>query len=355
MGNQRLKTKWRKKSKTAPEDIDTEDHDLTRKQAEVKAAKFVEKNKQNLYRIEKGKSTRGAIEAKKMEKQGEPSKNELKQIEKLKKQLQAKQVVSKPAQAQPEKALVKKDDLQVFDVWESNIKISKKPELDFLKPVVNPAIIIPTSGESYNPKQKAHQKLLEKVVHTVTEASTTKPVPEAISKKRELKKLQNAQRQTNESKKHSKKISKMSEKEREIYFTNLRNKEIKKAETNFKNFDQMHRSIMNELKRSEARQKRVRELKSKRDALIEEGRIVDYELKISKHKMPVPVDTGILLPGELPNNLKNTASNLATNIRSRFDSIYRRGLIEYKPIGKAQRTSKYKLHNKRSMKDVHIA
>ena len=355
MGNQRLKTKWRKKSKTAPEDIDAEDHDLTRKQAQVKATKFVEKNKQNLYRIEKGVSTRGAIEAKKMEKSGEPSKYELKQIEKIKKQLQAKQAVSKPATAQPASALVKKDELQMFDIWESNAKVSKKPDLDFLKPVVNPAIIVPSSGESYNPKSASHQKLLQKVVSTVTEAEATKPVPEAIQKKRELKKLQKAQQQSNETKKHSRKISKMSEKEREIYFVNQRNKEIKKAETNYKNFDQMHRGILNELKKSQARQKRVKELKSKRDELIEQGKIVDYDLKISKHKMPVPVDTGILLPGELPGNLKNTASNLATNLRARFDSIYRRGLIEYKPIGKAQRSSKYKLHNKKSMKDVHIA
>lgn len=77
---------------------------------------------------------------------------------------------------------------------------------------------------------------------------------------------------------------------------------------------------------------------------ISSGKEINYNLKISKHKLPF--DANICTPDKLPQNLRQTSSNLANIVRSRFGTIFKRGLIEYKPIGKVQRSSKVKLHNK---------
>ena len=87
----------------------------------------------------------------------------------------------------------------------------------------------------------------------------------------------------------------------------------------------------------------------KREEKIKNGEILNYKLKISKHQLPKNNDYGVINPKDLPENLKNVKVD-DNNIRERFESIYRRGLIEYRPGLKNQKRHKIKFHTKRNNK-----
>ncbi len=80
------------------------------------------------------------------------------------------------------------------------------------------------------------------------------------------------------------------------------------------------------------------------------GETRDYRLKISKHRRPRAKDFEVCAPENLPSNLRTIETNLKNNIRERYDSIFNRGLIEYKPGTKAQKRHKIKLHTKHNQK-----
>lgn len=68
-------------------------------------------------------------------------------------------------------------------------------------------------------------------------------------------------------------------------------------------------------------------------------------MSISKRALPKPVDTSLVLPENLPKSLKDVDSKMSDLIYEKYDSVFRRGLIEYKSGTRAQKRHKYKLHN----------
>ena len=78
-----------------------------------------------------------------------------------------------------------------------------------------------------------------------------------------------------------------------------------------------------------------------KEAKIKKGELKDYKLGLSKKKMPAYIDSSVVLPEQLPKSFKDVENRLNSQIHEKYDSIFRRGLIEYKSGTRAQRRSKY--------------
>ncbi len=108
---------------------------------EQKVNKAIEKNLDSFYTVNKDKSQFGTQLKRKIEKEGKPSTYEEKMVEKL-----SKKIVKK----------VQKKKVGFFeendDLWETEGK-QVKPQLTKGLPAVNPSLIKPSTGESYNPSQ----------------------------------------------------------------------------------------------------------------------------------------------------------------------------------------------------------
>lgn len=81
-----------------------------------------------------------------------------------------------------------------------------------------------------------------------------------------------------------------------------------------------------------------------KNSQIKSGKLRNFKLRFSKNKIPNYIESGVVLPDQLPESLKNVESKLSSQIHEKYDSIFRRGLIEYKSGTKAQKRTKYKAH-----------
>lgn len=110
------------------------------------------------------------------------------------------------------------------------------------------------------------------------------------------------------------------------------------------NFDRMMKDLKSTRRNLEKEKTNSKNKRKDLESQIREGKVTDYKLKISKNKLPKYIDSGLVMPEDLPDNLKNVESKLASQIYEKYDSVFRRGLIEYKPGTKAQRRTKFRAH-----------
>ncbi len=153
MGKTR-KSKWRRKTQNLHLDPSSVTKKMEKEQHIKQSKKFVEKNLDKLYVVSKSQDMQGVRLKRENEKKNQKSKNEIKMIKKI----------IKKSKQKTNKAIKKKktDPFAVAeDIWE--IKTNKKKDL-LKKLVVNPAVIKPNSGESYNPTQESHTKAMKKLV-----------------------------------------------------------------------------------------------------------------------------------------------------------------------------------------------
>ena len=174
---------------------------------------------------------------------------------------------------------------------------------------------------------------------------------EEIKQTRSKKKLEKTNVKIQESLR-KKKIEKLGKLGKQNYLDAAKVRETKLRENKNKTMDVILRERMNKLRKTTAKKTSEKLAKERKMEDIRCGKIRKYKLKTSKHNMPDTKTNEFVMPSELPANLKNTACKISDIARDRFDSVYRRGLIEYKPIGKAQRNSKYKVHSTLRVGDV---
>lgn len=339
MGKTR-KSKWNHLQPVKIHEVDATDHQRDINTIKNKKAKYVAENLDDLVQITKEPTA--LAKAKKVTKKGEKSKIEEKMVERLAKRL-------KPVESTKKEE--KKD--QMFDLWGvPDVSLKKKPDLRKYNRVVNRAVILPTSGESYNPNHKSYEKTLTALVEGNTEKSDrTNDNNLQRRNKRKLDKLKKLNGKTSK-----KRMAKLGENEKKVLLEREKQLNEKKLNTLVENFDKEFESKVGELRnRAKKIKKREANIEAKNES-IRKGEIRDYKLNNSKHKIPNYVQPNVLLPEELPDNLRRLKTDNRGLVRDQFDSFYRRGLIEYTRIGKSQKRSKMKLHNKHSAKqDFYVA
>ena len=339
MGKTR-KSKWNHLQPARAHEIDATDHQRAIKTIKDKKSKYVAENLDDLIQVT---TEATALEkAKKVTKKGEKSKMEQKIVERLAKKI-------KPVDTAP-KAEAKND---MFDLWGvPDVALKKKPNLKQYDRVVNKAVVLPTSGESYNPNHKSYEKTLTAIVTDHTEKSDrTNDINALRRNKRKLDKLKKLNGKTSK-----KRMAKLNENDKKVQLEREKQLKEKKLVSLVENFDKEFESKVGELKN---RQKKIRKREANIEAKnesIRKGEIRNYKLNNSKHKIPNYVQPNVLLPDELPDNLRRLKTDNRGLVRDQFDSFYRRGLIEYTRIGKSQKRVKRKLHNKHSAKqDFYVA
>ena len=341
-----MKTKQQKKDKLAPARSEGEKRDQMEKNAEV----FVAKNLKSLYKIEvpilKPKKTINPEKAKETKK-GQVSTFERKKIEKLRKNLtqtSSKMVLKKVG---PSVLLT-----HAFDIWGSEpIETEIKPVIIGSTPIVNPAVILPLSGQSYNPKLDSHLNLIKKTVES--EELKIKPLSSEIKERRQKRKLEKAALQIN-SAANKFKIDKMGKDGKRHYLEAMHQRLLKKRVNEEGQIDNIMNAQTNKIRKLNLRHEERLKGRTAKIQDIQTGKIRDYRLRNSRFNLPETKLGDFVLPAEVPKSLKDASFKICDGVRDRFDSIYRRGLIEFRPIGKAQRNSRFKLHNKTGEKDVFI-
>ena len=302
--------------------------------ANQKAKEFVLKNKSDLFKIST-KPDQNIIKTENKKLMPTLSKMEEKKILKIKKNISSNNVTN--------------NNIELLeDVWGDNSCIQKENAIKN-KEAVNPAIIIPQSGESYNPSQDKYNEMLKKIVEEDSIAKKEKVTinSEEDRKNKKIKKIQKLLKTTKNNKPSSKMTPKELQKHKEENIT----KEKKFRTNQLKNFEQIKNTILNQKKRMERKAREKEEIKVNFENKIKTGLLPRKKLKISKHVIPTLSSSNIKLPSELPKKLNEVQGNVADIARLRFTNIYQRGKIEYKPIGKSQKAKKYKIHNKRSIKE----
>ena len=190
-----MKTKPQKKEKLTPARTEEQKREQMEKNAEV----YVAKNLQSLYKIEVPniKQTKvNKIEKKNQKTKGEISTCERKKIEKLRKHLNDKRDEHFSKQNNQKKTSLSALLTEPFDIWGSETRETEsKPVIISSTPIVNPAVILPQSGQSYNPKLDAHLNLIRKTVES--EELKIKPLSAEIKEKRQKRKLEKAAIQIN--------------------------------------------------------------------------------------------------------------------------------------------------------------
>lgn len=333
------KSKW-SNIPTIPNDkINMSNPDRELAVAKERAQAFVKKNPDNLYKISTTKETMAT--AGKVLKSGKKSEVEERKTDKMAKKLNKQSSNS----VKPQIASVKSDKVTapVFDVWdEPNIAFKKKPLLEEYKLVTNNAVVLPESGYSYNPALTAYEATMTKVIKDNIKEEDPKS-QEAI-KKRTKHKIEKRRQIANKNKNSNFAGKSANEKETlKQRDEQLKEKKLEQLADNYeKELDQKIRELNNKQKKH---QKYLDNRAQKSDD-IKSGKLRTYNLKLSKHKLPTYVPPSVPLPDEMPENFRKIKTDAAANIRDHFDSIYRRGLIEYKKIGKVQRRAKIRYHNK---------
>ena len=240
---------------------------------------------------------------------------------------------------------------EIYDLWgesEKKVEKTKKQKLDeFSILITNPGVIIPGSGESYNPSLNAHTKKLEKFVENNLEEEKKIKVKKIVAK-RNQKKVEKMKKIFAD-KNQKMKLKMMDDFDRLHHLEDKYKNEKKKKEKEFENYEKDFKRKVKELQNKKKDLKNRKRKIQKRNEKIQKGEIQNYNLKISKHQLPKNNDYGVVHPDDLPENFKNVETQ-EDNIRERFESIYRRGLIEYRPGLKNQKRVKIKFHNKRNGK-----
>jgi hypothetical protein len=180
-----------------------------------------------------------------------------------------------------------------------------------------------------------------------------KPANEEDRRRRVIRKLQMADRQIRDAMK-AKRLEKLGRNGKAHYLEAVKAREEKVLATKERQFDQVISARDNKLRQQAVKLQATQDKHAKISQAITSGKMRVSRLSNSRHNLPETKTADFLLPADLPRNLKDTAGAVSEAVRDRFDSIYRRGLIEYKPIGKAQRMAKYKLHNKAEGHNVFI-
>ncbi len=237
----------------------------------------------------------------------------------------------------PENENIKSESTNDVDFWEEeNVRKSIRPKHDEVK---IPAVLPPHEGQSYNPTFRAHKELLDQVVEeeTLKEKKKTENFEFSKTKKSDLELI---------------KIIPLKKERREAREKAQRRIEKKQSH------DFMYlKKIKKEIETEEEEQKRLLEERARKEEetnkLLEEGKIIRTK-KLNRNKYMYP-GTDFQLTSELKPNLRkvSVAGSLA---RDRFDSIFRRNLIEKTGYGKKKkkksRIPKIKYHStERGVKD----
>ena len=337
------KSKWAHLPTVPNDRINTNNPDLELTEAKKKAEAYVTRNANQLYKVQTSKDT--SAKAAKILKSEKKSEVEERIVNKLVKQLEKQKPVENTVSV-PQKA--NKLSAPVFDVWDTpNIAMKTKPTLKSFENVTNKAVVLPESGLSYNPKLTSYEATIKKVVED--NVREIKPKSLELVKKRSKRKIE--KRKQTAYKLKSSNLAGMNEHDKEILKQRdqmVKEKKLEALAENYeKEFDKTIREIANKQKKSEKFNKN----KQKKAEDIRSGKLRTYNLRLSKHKLPAYVPPSLPLPEDMPENLRKIKTDASSNIRDQFESIYRRGLIEYKKIGKVQRRAKVKYHNKHSVKE----
>lgn len=275
-------------------------------------------------------------------------KSERKKIEKIRRHVLPRTVHPHPSTNLPKGILSAHN---TTDVWATTPLDSRpKPILKSSIPTVNPAVIHPVSGHSYNPRLEDHLNLIKDRVEAET---IRKPLDESQRNRRIAKKIQTADRQINASIKN-KRLEQLGRNGRAHYVESQRLRQEKAKDVQEKQIGELISARDNRLRQQALK---LQATKVRRDRIadaITKGHMRVTKLANSKHNLPETKAPDFVLPADLPKSFKDTAGTVSDAVRDRFDSIYRRGLIEYKPIAKAQRMAKYGLHNRQDGPNVFI-
>lgn len=314
-----------------------------KKSQETPVAKAEIVNAEQYYKIDKEATVKHSFEHAKDNRPHKISSHERRKIEKIRTHVPPKETQKPAVQEKPKAHLPLALDNTV-DPWAETPKdfTQPKPELKSSVPVVNPPVIAPKSGQSYNPRLQDHLGLIKKEVEI--QETMSKPVPEATRDQRHNKKLENAKKQIQE---HLKKqrLAKLGKAGKANYLEAQKLKEQKKRDNEAKQIDIYINENRRKIKKHAASLQAKAQLKQQRIESIAKGETKIYRLQNSKFNLRDTKTTDFVLPNQLPKSLKDASASIADGVRDRFESIYKRGLIEYKPIGKAQRMHKYKQHS----------
>ena len=342
MGKTR-KSKWAHLPTVANERLDMSNPDKELPIAKKKAQEYLKKNPNNLYRISTAKET--TADAAKILKSNKKSEVEERQINKMAKQLEKQGDNTVKAPEPVKKA--GKVTVPIFDVWdEPNVAFKKKPALDNYQLVTNKAVVLPESGLSYNPNMTAYEATIDKVVRENIKEQD--PKSQEQIKRRTKQKIEKRRQIANKNKNAN--FAGKSAVDKEVLRQRDEQAKEKKLEQLAENYEKELDQKIRELSNKQKKRDRFLDNKAKKDEDIKSGRLRTYNLKLSKHKLPTYVPPSLPLPDEMPENLRKIKTDATANIRDHFESVYRRGLIEYKRIGKVQRRAKVKIHNKHSKK-----
>ena len=341
MGKTR-KSKWAHLQSVPNDRIKMSNPDMDLAAARKRAKAYVDRNADNLYKISTKRDA--TAKAAKILKSEQKSEVEERIVNRLAKRLEKEPVAINPSPP------VKSNKLAapVFDVWDApNVACKKKPALKQYALVTNSAVVEPDSGLSYNPKLTSYEAAVEKVVKD--NIKEIDPKSQELMKKRTRRKIEKRKQMAYKIKNSN--FAGLNAHDKEIYKQRdqvIKEKKLENLAENYdKEFDKTIREISNKQKKNE----KVTKNKDKKTEDIRKGKLRSYNLKLSKHKLPAYVPASLPLPDEMPENLRKIKTDSTANIRDQFESIYRRGLIEYKKIGKAQRRAKVKYHNKHSAKE----
>lgn len=342
MGKAR-KTKWAQIPSVANDKIDTSNPDQTLSVAKKRAADFLKKNSDNLYKVSTAKNT--SATAAKVLKSNKKSEVEERRVAKIVKKLEKQPVAETKAPAPVAK--VNKMAAPIFDVWdEPNVAFKTKPVLERYELVTNKAVVLPESGLSYNPNMQAYEETIGKVV--AENVKTTNAKSQELIKRRTKHKIEKRRVTANKIKNSN--FAGKSANEKEVLRKRDEQAKEKKLEQLTENYEKELDHRIRELNNKQKRHEKLLSNKAKKADDIKTGKLRTYNLKLSKHKLPTYVPPSLPMPDQMPENLRKIKTDATANIRDHFDSIFRRGLIEYKKIGKVQRRAKVKYHNKHTLK-----
>lgn len=343
MGKTR-KSKWGHLPTVANDKIDMSNPEKDIALAQTKAKSYVKQHAAKLYTVTTAKVV--STNAARILKAEKKSEVEERKVNKMAKQLEKLKPTEVKITATAKGVKITEPS---FDVWDApNIAFKKKPTLEPYQLITNKAVVLPESGYSYNPNLKSYEATIEKVVKDNVKEYDPKSVELVVKRnKRKIEKRRQAVnkiRANNTTTLNSNQKQILKQRDEQIKQKKLDNL----VENYEKELDKKIRELTNNQKKVERHNNNLE--KKKEDILT--GKIRTYDLKLSKHKLPAYVPPSLALPEEMPENFRKVKTDGSANIRDQFESIYRRGLIEYKKIGKVQRRAKVKYHNKHSVKEA---
>ena len=337
------KSKWAHLPTVPNDKLDMSNPEKSLESAKKRAKAYLSQNTNNLYKVSTTKEI--SAKASKILKSGKKSEIEEKMVDKIVKKLEKqKNEVKKVEEVGKGSKLAG----QIFDIWEApNVAFKKKPELKEYDLVTNKAVVLPDSGLSYNPKLTSYEATIDKVVKD--NIKEIEPKSQELMKKRTKRKIEKRKQMAHKLKNSN--TAGLSINDKIIHMQREKLIKEKKFDNLVENYEKELDKTIRELANKQKKSDKVNKNKDKKAEDIRNGKVRSYNLKLSKHKLPAYVPPSLPLPDQMPENLRKIKTDSMANIRDQFDSVYRRGLIEYKKIGKVQRRAKIKYHNKHSAKE----